>query len=416
MILFGGKVYGTDMQDELITKLAGHIDETYASGNTLNPKEVIEACNVLATRVKAGEYDDIVMPFMKTFNIDKAQIDRLTDLFTADGLTTKLNTELPPLEDIDGIRKEYYPLGVLLHIAAGNFDVLPAYSVIEGLLAGNINILKLPMGDSGLSVKLLTELIEISPSIAPFIYVFDVPSTETASLIKLANISNGIAVWGGDAALTAARQWAPVNTKIISWGHKLSFAYAEPDCTDAELKDLARSICMTNQTLCSSCQGIFVDTLSDEELENFGKRFYKIFSEVNEQSSPVDYGMRAKNAINLYNERLEGTSGKILSGNGVSVIIREDSELELSYMYRNVWIKKLPMDKIYTLRKHKSHLQTAAVLTSDDKKRNMAETGLASAGVVRLTPPGAMSDTLMGEAHDGTYALREYSRIVEFRS
>ena len=42
------------------------------------------------------------------------------------------------------------PLGVLLHIAAGNADGLPAFSVAEGLATGNINILKLPQADNGL--------------------------------------------------------------------------------------------------------------------------------------------------------------------------------------------------------------------------------------------------------------------------
>lgn len=418
MILFDGKIFDTLMQDELIAKLPQVIDETYKDGLHLDPKDVIDACSTLARRVADGAFDDIVLPFMEKFGIGRDYLERMIYLFTAEGLTTKLNTELPPLgSDPDGIRRVRYPLGVLLHIAAGNFDVLPAYSVIEGLLAGNINILKLPMGDSGLSVKLLSELIDICPRLAPFIYVFDVPSTETASLVRLAEMSNGIAVWGGDQALEAARRLAPINTKIISWGHKLSFAYAELDCTDDSLKELARSICMTNQTLCSSCQGIFVDTTSDEELVEFGKRFYSVLSEVNSFSSPADYGMRAKNAINIYNEKLESESRylEIFSGNGISVIVRPDSELDLSYMYRSVWVRKLPSSEIYTLRKHKSYLQTAAVLTSSDVKRSSVSELLANAGVVRITSGGTMSDTLPGEAHDGTYALREYTRIVEFR-
>lgn len=39
---------------------------------------------------------------------------------------------------------------------------------------------------------------------------------------------------------------------------------------------------------------------------------------------------------------------------------------------------------------------------------------LARAGVVRITRAGGMSRTLAGEAHDGRYALREYTRVVEW--
>lgn len=38
---------------------------------------------------------------------------------------------------------------------------------------------------------------------------------------------------------------------------------------------------------------------------------------------------------------------------------------------------------------------------------------VAAAGVVRITSAGNMSRTVSGEAHDGCYALRKYSRIVE---
>ena len=55
---------------------------------------------------------------------------------------------VPPY-GLEEIREETRPLGVLLHIAAGNAEGLPFFSVVEGLLAGNINILKLPGMDDG---------------------------------------------------------------------------------------------------------------------------------------------------------------------------------------------------------------------------------------------------------------------------
>ena len=399
MIFYNGELYEPDKQSELMDTLEQDILNTLTTGDHPQPEDVIDACDALARKVQSGEFDEICYSFSK------------------EGLQRKIQTELTdaPCSVAGKFRRERYPLGVLLHIAAGNLDVLPAYSVIEGLLAGNINILKLPMGDSGLSVKLLHELTLLCPALKPFIYVFDVPSTETESIKRLADLSDGIAVWGGDAAVSAVRQFASVNTKIIAWGHKLSFAYCEKDCTDDELARLAKAVCRTNQTLCSSCQGIFLDTDSDEELDAFGERFFEIFRKVNQESVPVDYGMKAKNAINLYTEKLElhATGNKIFNADGISVIVKRDSELELSYMYRNVWIKKMPLEQIALLHRHKNHLQTASVLSSDPGKREKIAKLLAAAGVVRITAPDTMSRSMPGEAHDGTYALREYSRIVE---
>lgn len=417
MILYQGKILQNSRLEALIESLKDDVAFPLLHKEALSAAAVINACDKLAQRVLSGDFDNIVKPFLRLFNIRNEQFEKLVRLFTKESLAYKCSIELCDDErtiDNKVIRKRY-PLGVLLHIAAGNVDVLPAYSVVEGLLSGNVNILKLPMGDSGLSVRLLYELITIEPLLSDYIYVFDVPSTETETLKRLADLSDGIVVWGGDAAVKAARKLADVNTKIISWGHKLSFAYAEPDAGDEQLQQLAESICNTNQLLCSSCQGIFVNTESREEQKQFAVRFFEILKSVNKRSYPVDYGMKAKSAINLYNERLESLSTKneVLYEDGISVLIREDKELELSYLYRNVWIKRLPIQELCTLKKYKSYLQTASVLTADAEKRKKIITVLARIGVVRITSAGNMSRTICGEAHDGTYALREYSRIVE---
>ena len=417
MILYKGQIYENSKQEELINLLKNDIYTPIINGEFLSVKTVINACDKLAEKVMNGEFDNIVIPFLSLFNINKQQFKDMVYLFTKEGLEYKCSIELSDEEKIinNKVVRKRYPLGVLLHISAGNVDVLPAYSVIEGLLSGNINVLKLPMGDSGLSVKLLCELIKIEPKLKDYIYVFDVPSTETETLKNLADLCDGVVVWGGDEAVRAARNMVNVDTKIIAWGHKLSFAYAELDVSDKQLEELAKAICDTNQLLCSSCQGIFVNTDSKEKQIEFAKRFFEIFKRVNKNSVPIDFGMKAKNAINIYNERLEKhfTGKEIMSADGISVIVCDDNELELSYLYRNVWIKRLSIDRIHILKKYKGHLQTVAVLTSDMKKRVEISDIFARIGVVRITSAGNMSRTVCGEAHDGTYALREYSRIVE---
>lgn len=420
MILYQGEILENSRQDEIIESIKGVLYKPIEMGSVLSTDTVINACDKLACKITNGEFDDIVKPFLSLFDISQTQFEEMVRLFTKEGLEYKCSIELPDEDKIiDGkILRKRYPLGVLLHIAAGNVDILPAYSVVEGLLSGNINILKLPMGDSGLSVKLLYELIQLEPLLRDYIYVFDVPSTETETLTKLAKLCDGVVIWGGDAAVRAARNMVDIDTKIIAWGHKLSFAYAEPDASDTQLKALAKSICDTNQLLCSSCQGIFIDTDSKEVQLELAERFFQILKEVNRNSSPVDYGMKAKNAINLYNERLEknATGNTIFSEDGISVIACEDKNLTLSYMYRNLWVKRLPRKELHSLKKYKNHLQTAAVLTTDKDTYDKISSMLANAGVVRITSAGNMNRTVCGEAHDGTYALREYSRIVEVES
>lgn len=417
MILYQGQLLENSHQERLLDSLKKDLYQPLIHGKLLPTETVIRACDRFAEKVLRGDFDAVLKPYLASFPLSQTQFADMARQFTKESLEYKCQIELCDEEKIlhGKIIRKRYPLGILLHIAAGNVDVLPAYSVVEGLLAGNINLLKLPMGDSGFSVRLLHELIKIEPLLKDYIYVFDVPSTQTETLKSLARLSDGVVVWGGDAAVQAARSLVDIDTKIIAWGHKLSFAYAEPDASDRQLEELARAVCNTNQLLCSSCQGIFIDTDSKEVSLNFARRFFEIFKQVNQKSAPVDYGMKAKNAIHLYNERLEShaTGNTILQEDGISVIVCNDSTLQLSYLYRSLWVKRLPYDKLPTLKACKNHLQTAAVLTTNANKRAKICSMLANIGVVRITSAGNMSRMLCGEAHDGTYALREYSRIVE---
>lgn len=417
MILLHGEVIESNIEQKYLNGLYEDCIITLSNAEPITAEMVISACDALYRRAMRGEYDEIVLPLLKLSDISYERFQTMAALFSREELEYKCAVELgevgeiPPLKS--GIHRKRYPLGILFHIAAGNVDGLPAYSVIEGLLTGNINILKLPAGDNGLSIKLLSELIRFEPALKDYIYVFDVPSTETETLKKFAEIADGIVVWGGDEAVAAARNMADVQTKIIAWGHKISFAYVTEEASEEDLYRLALHICETNQVLCSSCQGIFVDTEDRAVLETFGEHFFELLKRANGENGKADMGMRGRNTIRLYNDLLENHQDrKIFSAEGVSVVIRQDSELELSYLFRNVWIKALPRRRIIeTIKKHKNHLQTCGLLCGAAQRAELADL-LARAGIVRITGSD-MSRMVAGEAHDGTYPLREYSRIVE---
>lgn len=415
MILYKGKIYPDSKQNELIDSLNSDILKTLSSPAP-TPDSLIAASEKMYNKAIKGQYDDIALPLLQMLGISYDRYISMAKAFSAEVLNYKYDIELGKdrrsLEPLTtGTQRKIVPLGVLFHVAAGNLDGLPAYSVAEGLLSGNINILKLPSGDSGMSIKLLYDLINEAPELKDYVYVFDVPSTEFETLKRLAKLADGVVVWGGDLAQKAARNICDVSTKIIPWGHKLSFAYATQSVTDEQLARLARHICETEQVLCSSCQGIFLDVENTDALIPFAKRFFEIFQAENKKFGFTDMAMRGKNTVALYCDKLEKKYPLVLN-NGVSVIVKEDRELELSYTFRNVWIKALPHDEIINaLKKQKGYLQTCGLLCAENEKGPLVEK-LIRAGVVRIT--GAdLSRTFFGETHDGTYPLREYTKIVE---
>lgn len=424
MILYKGKLLPDEQQKDVMGELQESCIRAISCGE-LTPESVIEACGTLSDRIKAGHYDGIIRPLLERGLFTGEQMAEAIAFFDRENLRYKYETELGILaehtEDLlpakgqTAIQRRYVPLGILFHMAAGNAQGLPFYSVVEGLLAGNVNILKLPSADGGLSVLLLQELIEINPLLAPYIVVFDIPSTNVTMLQKLGHMADAIVVWGGDEAIRAARTLAEPATQIISWGHKLSFAYVTPRMPEGELRALASHVCATNQLLCSSCQGIFVDTQDMDAVEKVGRDFLALLEEERVKYPVLAPGIRGKMSLSLYNEELEAvnTGRKVLRGKQVSVLIAGDCRLELSFMYRNCWVKPLPRERIVEeLRPYRGYLQTAGLICMDSDRAYLSER-LARAGLVRITHGGNMSRTVSGEAHDGEYALRRYSKVVE---
>lgn len=418
MILYKGEIYPNEKQAELISSLKEDMYLTLQNKETLSYLTVIDACDKLYQRVINHEFDDIALPLLKALNMPYSSLERYAKVFSKEGLLKKIDIELGDLKNgvlsLDENNYRYYePLGILFHIAAGNVDLLPAYSVVEGLLVGNINILKLPTGDNGLSILLLKELIKEAPVLKDYLYVFDVPSTEVETIKQLSNMADATIVWGGDEAQRAARSFVDIHSSIISWGHKISFSYVDSGVTDEEIEALCTSICLSNQLFCSSSQGIYMNTDDMEELHKLAKRVLPIFAKVSKSMNTLPLTMKAKNSLMLYNDELEGNLNNIYKDGGVSIVVKEDNKLELSYLFQNIWIKPLKKEDIVNvLKPNKNLLQTVSINKNLKDKEDIIRL-LAKAGAVRITALGDNSRMLAGESHDGEYALRRYIRIVE---
>lgn len=418
MILYKGEIYPNEKQAELISSLKEDMYLTLNKKETLSYMTVIDACDKLYQRVFNHEFDHIALPLLSALNMPYSSLERYAKVFSKEGLLKKIDIELGDLKNgvlsLDEDNNRYYePLGILFHIAAGNVDLLPAYSVVEGLLVGNINVLKLPTGDNGLSILLLKELIKEAPVLKDYIYVFDVPSTEIETIKQLSNLADATIVWGGDEAQKAARAFVDIHSSIISWGHKISFSYVDNSVTNEEIEDLCKSICLSNQLFCSSSQGIYVNTDSKEELHSLAKRVLPIFAKVSKEMNTLPLTMKAKNSLLIYNDKLEGNADNIYSDDGVSIIVKEDNKLELSYLFQNIWIKPLKKEDIVNvLKPNKNLLQTVSINKELKDKEDIVRL-LAKAGATRITNLGDNSRMLAGESHDGEYALRRYIRVVE---
>ena len=426
MILAKGRLYESSAQSEILAGLENKLLHTL-SGPPLEAETVIAAIDKLGRQVERGRFDDLIA----SMQIDGAeQYKQLAvQMLRRDYLEFKLRTELgedyrpdtrtQPPPGFLPLRKLTRPLGVLLHIAAGNADGLPAFSVAEGLVTGNINLLKLPQADNGLTMEFFRALLEIEPLLGDYLYVFDTPSSDVAAIKRLADLSDGIVVWGGEAAVTAVRRFATPGTRLIEWGHRLSFAYLSGAISDGELTALAEHLVTTKQLLCSSCQVIYLDTQEMSDVSAFCDRFFPILERTAQAHRPRTLGAVAELTLRSYTDKLE----RVLDGGAsqkwksplCSLLPKQDMELELSPMFANVPVKRLPRKEILpVLRRGKQYLQTVGLSCAEADREALIEV-FSRAGLTRITRPGEMSAALPGEAHDGVYPLRQYLRTVDIQ-
>ncbi|MFJ3923153.1 acyl-CoA reductase [Streptomyces sp. NPDC090022] len=364
---------------------------------------------------------------------DPAVLTELGTFLSRTELTRKLRRELgttaPGRLNRPDARESVYeawaPVGLVAHIAPGNAVTVAPLSIVEGLLAGNVNILKTSGADSLLPGALLAELAALDPTgaVAARVIVLRFSSARQDWLRLMCAPADAVAVWGGESAVEGVAAHVPPGCRLVEWGHRISFAYLTADAWQdpAALEALADDVCRFEQQACSSPQVVYLDTGDEEAVFAFAARFAEVLAtRPPAVPAPGDPGPGPAEEAELTTTelvaRLEEHLGltRVFAAADGSWRVMADTRpaLTASPLHRSVWIKPLPRERlIATLRPMRRYLQTAGLAGSPTDVAELSRTVLA-AGVTRVTPLGAMLASYAGEPHDGVYALQRYSRRV----
>lgn len=190
------------------------------------------------------------------------------------------------------VREEELRLGrgILFHIAPSNVPINFGYSLVAGLLSGNINIVRVsskqfPQVD--LIIKHLYEILKskLYDEVASRIVLVRYDRTSDASAY-FSSIANVRVIWGGDATIAAIRQNAlPARSFDVCFADRYSIAVINPtvimSATDIEMRKLAEAFYndtyLFDQNACSAPHTIF--WLSADCLEVAKERFWNIVHE-----------------------------------------------------------------------------------------------------------------------------------------
>lgn len=313
----------------------------------------------------------------------------------------------------------WMPVGVLGHVTSSNDAMLPFFSSVEGLLTGNINVIKTASGAHKVAMKLVEKLCEYDESLCPYFYVFPLSSKDKELLTELFSLCNTVAVWGSDSAVAGVRELAPSGVNIVEWGNRISFAYfTQRGCTKERLTGLCHDICVNDQQACSAPQIVYYETDSREKLIEFATDLYTELQRVSDtyplhpMSQPEKAELTAQTQM-CHLQEIMGDA-KLIEGRGCRVFVKFDNELCASPLYRTIIVKAIKRsDLIAVLRPFRSYLQSVGLACETDEIVPVSNL-LIAGGVNRITEPGLMMGGYTGEPHDGVYAMTRYLKRVSF--
>ncbi|KOG55279.1 hypothetical protein ADK75_11650 [Streptomyces virginiae] len=423
-----------------LTGLAAAVEAALAE--SLETETVLAACDALGAAL--GDPGHPVRARLAAHlpeGEDPAVLSELGGLLGRRELTRKLRRELGGAtpgrlnraDPRESVFEAWAPVGLVAHIAPGNAATVAPLSIVEGLLAGNVNILRTSSADTLLTQHLMAELAALDPSgaLAARIVVLRFPSSRQEWLRLMCAPADAVAVWGGEAAVEGVAAHVPAGCRLVEWGHRISFAYLTADAwSDAATLDaLADDVCLLEQEACSSPQVVYLDTEDEDEVFGFAERFAAVLAARPPAAAGPATGSAAGSAeggpdpaeaaeltttelVARLEEHLGLTRVFAAADGSWRVMADTRSPLTASPLHRSVWVKPLPRKRlIATLRPMRRYLQTAGLAGSPTDIAELSRTALA-AGVTRVTPVGAMLESYAGEPHDGVYALQRYSRRV----
>jgi phenylacetate-coenzyme A ligase PaaK-like adenylate-forming protein len=364
--------------------------------------------------------------------IDSSLMD-VAEFLQPANLRTKVRRELGSLDPFvprrvnfaETVFESWAPLGWVVHVAPLNAFTAGPLSVIEGLLSGNYNFLK-TSGEESLFPQLLLEALvrcDATESLKSFVIAARISSRQKDLLKQVFSFADGIAIWGGEEAVQAVKELAPPSVRIVDWGHKISLMYVAREFLhdDITLLAAAREICQIEQQACSSPQCMYVEVDSFADLQAFGERFGQVLGQVSALLPQLEPTAAEASEITLVTElcKLESCldlTQVIESPDSTwRVLLDSRSSLTPSPLFRTIWIKPLPRQKIAsTLWPMRAYLQTVGLachLSDTIELRHAFQT----AGALRIRQIGQMLGSYSGEAHDGVYALQRYCKRVSIQ-
>lgn len=374
-------------------------------------------------------YKELILSLKAVSENPEADLEELLSFIDPQFLKTKMKRELGDenpfeLKRINGRSESFeawYPLGIITHITPNNASMLSVCALIESLICGNVNFLKLGRKEGEFAALFFERLISLDhlDQLKNYIYVLQISSKEADKIKKILNFSHAVSVWGNEESVVNVKKMCPSNIRVIQWGHKISFSYFSPDYLEEDVKLLAKEICQNDQLFCSSPQCVYLEDADFLKLKSFGNQLKvalekEVKNHSKSQLSALTNEEKAEITVTkeVLNLRSITEDCALIDGGDFRIYIDHHSTLTASPLFKTIWLKPMKRSKlVFELRGFSNYLQTVGVATSAHDYEEIVNL-LIEAGALRIRNIGDMLTSYEGEPHDGEFALTRFLKRI----
>lgn len=305
------------------------------------------------------------------------------------------------------------PLGLTLHVLPGNVPLSGVISILRGLVTKNLCLAKWATGDPITPIYFALSLLDVDPRhpVARAVSVLHWDHEDPLGT-ELAEEADGVCVWGGGAAVRAARAAASEEASFTAFGPKRSVALvgAAADLRRAAL-GVAHDACVYEQRGCFSVQTVFVEA----PLEPFLEQLREALAEYEALLPPArrSFDESGRASLALLEASYLGAEVTVADGGGWAVIAGDPEGALEHPQGRIVYVH--PVERLSEALPHLGpEVQTVAGAPWEALEELRDE--LARAGVSRLVEAGLANVFRVGGSHDGLFPLTRLVRMVSLEA
>ena len=307
---------------------------------------------------------------------------------------------------------------LLVHIAAGNIPNPTILSLVLGFLTRSAQFVKCARGTSLLPRLFAHSIYEVEPKLAACLEIAEWPGGTEALEERLFAEADCVTATGSDETLAAIRRRLPWHTRMLGYGHRVSFGYVLPDALARfELKKTiqraAADVVAWNQLGCLSPHLFYIQH-GAVSAEQFGELLAQELAALETLEPRGSLKTEESAAIaarrSIYEMRAAGSEDTRIwsseNSTAWTVVYEADPQFQLSCLNRFVYVKPVSdlAGALCHAEKVRGKVSTVGLAGPVDQAQPLA-LQLARWGVSRLCRLGEMQNPPLTWRHDGRPAL-----------